>query len=240
MKDPLAQNPYLKIKNNNLFEGILLVNKEIGKSSFSIVHLLRKITKVKKIGHCGTLDPFATGLMVLLIGKKYTTEANEFTFNDKEYIATIFLGKTTNTYDREGILKDVSNKKPSDEEIDQTLKSFQGTVLQTPPMFCAKKQNGKKLYELARKGIEVKREKISVNIDITKIEYNYPYLKLQIVCSKGTYIRSLAYDIGQFLGCGAYLYELSRIRSGQFHLKDSIDQNKLTNPSLDINSLLLH
>ncbi|NGX56271.1 MAG: tRNA pseudouridine synthase B [Candidatus Anoxychlamydiales bacterium] len=213
---------------NSSYEGIVLVNKSINKSSFSIIAQLRKILNVKKIGHAGTLDPLATGLMIILVGKKYTRQASLFTNHEKEYIAKIHLGYTTKSYDSEMELIKKSDYIPSLDEIEKILEEFQGEVLQTPPMFSAKKIKGKRLYKLARQDIEVFREPISINLKTTLISYSYPFLELKITCSKGTYIRSIANDLGIKLNTGAYLYNLTRTKSGKFDLKDAISQDELS------------
>lgn len=217
----------MQTTTNKPFSGILLVNKHSGNTSFSLVSLLRKITKVKKIGHAGTLDPFASGLMILLIGQTYTKKSSDFLNLDKDYDATIFLGKTTETYDREGVFLNESSYKPSLDEVLETIAIFSGEIEQIPPMFSAKKVQGKKLYKLARKGQTIERKPQKVQVVFNNIDYQYPYLKVTISCSKGTYIRSLAHDIGEKLGSGAYLHNLIRNRIGPFHLKESIDQDKL-------------
>jgi tRNA pseudouridine55 synthase len=214
-------------ENTNL-EGILLVNKSIGKTSFSIIHLLRKLTKIQKIGHTGTLDPFATGLMLILIGKKYTKLSDLFIQKEKQYLAKLKFGEITDSYDIDGKIEHISSVQPSEEQIHTVIEQFQGEIEQIPPMFSAKKINGKKLYKLARQGIEIERKPIKVFVDISFISYNYPYLELDITCSKGTYIRSIANDIGKKLGCGAYLNSLTRIKLGKYLLKDSVAQNDLT------------
>jgi tRNA pseudouridine55 synthase len=211
----------------SLEEGVLLLDKPAGKTSFYLVHILRQITGIKKIGHAGTLDPFATGVMVMLIGKSATRCSDLFLSDDKEYLATLHLGFTTPTYDCDSPTTLVSERVPSLLEIQQVLAQFQGTLLQTPPMYSAKKIQGKKLYELARKGIEIERSPQTVHVHITLVEYNYPYLTLEVTCSKGTYIRSLAHDIGQKLQIGAYLEKLIRLRSGQFLLEDCINFHTL-------------
>lgn len=220
-------------------EGILLIDKEADRTSFSLVHLLRKLTHVKKIGHAGTLDPFATGLLILLIGKKFTTLSGKMIDMDKEYEATVFLGKTSTTYDPEGPIEEVSSRIPTLEEILETLKSFQGTVEQIPPMFSAKKIQGKKLYNLARKGITVDRKPILVTLKTEFKEYCYPFLKLTITCTKGTYIRSIAHDLGQKLQVGAYLYALKRTRIGHYHLSDALVEERLKNDPLSLSHHLL-
>lgn len=218
--------------------GILLVNKAEDKTSFSIVSILRRLTHIKKIGHAGTLDPFATGLMVMLIGKDYTKKSEYFINHDKEYLCTLHLGFTTKTFDTESEKKIYSDKIPTLQEIKQVLDLFQGKQQQIPPMFSAKKINGQKLCNLARKGICVKREPININIEIKLISYSYPYLELNISSSKGTYIRSLANDIGEKLKTGAYLIKLVRVRCGSFYLKDAIDQQKL-DANINLSPLLI-
>lgn len=208
-------------------EGVLLVNKEEHFSSFSLIKLLRRLTQVQKIGHTGTLDPLATGLMIFLLGRKYTSQANSWIGLDKDYKATLFLGKSTDTYDREGRVVFSSDFIPTLAEVNQTLPSFQGKIWQTPPSYSAKKIQGKKYYELARKGILLSPPPQLVEMQINLLSYQYPYLHLFITCSKGTYIRSLAQDIGDKLTCGAHLHQLIRTRIGSYHLKDSTHQQKL-------------
>jgi len=189
--------------------------------------MLRKITKVKRIGHAGTLDPFATGVMVMLVGKEYTKMSDKFLNNNKEYKASLHLGYETESYDSEKERIFVSDKIPSLDEINNCIHHFSREIKQTPPMYSAKKINGKKLYELAREGKTVNRPEITVTLNITLIKYEYPHLEIYIKCSKGTYIRSLANDMGKYLTCGAYLNELCRTRSGDFKLEDCIDQKSL-------------
>ncbi len=220
-------------------EGILLINKPKGKTSFYLIKVLRAITKIKKIGHAGTLDPFATGVMVLLVGKTYTKRSNEFLTQDKRYKATVELGFETDSYDRDGVKTEVSNQEPSFEEVDKVISSYQGDIMQTPPMFSAKKIKGKKLYELARLGQTIERTPVNVNVDIKIEKYEYPYLTLDITCSKGTYIRSLAHDIGKDLKVGGYLLELTRLRSGSFKLEDCIDFSQLNEENFDFTQHLI-
>ena len=216
--------------NNN---GILLVDKEAGSTSFYLVELLRRRTSIEKIGHAGTLDPFATGVMVMLIGREYTKRSNEFLCADKEYKATIQLGMTTDTHDIEGQITSRSDQIPTIGEIEGALRAFQGDILQIPPMYSAKKVGGKKLCDLARKGIVIEREPVRVKVETKLISYRYPLLEIEVACSKGTYIRSLAYDIGQLLGCGAHLFELVRTRSGPFLLSQCIPQAQLKSGAFD-------
>jgi len=218
--------------------GILLVDKPRGKTAFSLVAALRKRIGVKKIGHAGTLDPFATGVMVLLVGKKFTTQSDRFLCQDKEYLATLHFGIATDTFDCEGQIIKKSDLTPTLEEVEATIKQFQGEIEQIPPMFSAKKIQGRKLYEYARKGQTIDRTSVKIHVDIHLISYNYPQLVFKVTASKGTYIRSLAHDIGQTLGCGAHLTELKRLRSGTFHLQDCIDGNLLDSTEFDRKSFL--
>lgn len=204
-------------------EGILLVDKPPQKTSFFLVSVLRKITKIRKIGHAGTLDPLATGVMVMLIGKNFTKQASHLQGHNKAYIATVELGKTSDSYDADGTISMVSSLIPSRENIERALLSFQGTVNQVPPMFSAKKMQGKKLCDLARKGISVERRPVKVTLQTELVEYSYPYLKLSIKCSSGTYIRSIAHDLGQILGVGGFITRLTRIQSGRFTLSQCVD-----------------
>jgi len=216
-------------------EGLLLVNKAVGETSFNLVRKLRRRLNIKKIGHAGTLDPFATGLMVMLIGRKYTKLSDSFLNDDKEYIATAYLGIATDSYDCDGQEISKSEICPSLGEIEKLIEdSFQGEIMQTPPMFSAKKINGQKLYKLARQGIEIERLPVAIKVDIKLLEYNYPSLKFQVLCSKGTYIRSIAHDMGEKLGCGAHLTALERIRCGKFPLSEAIDSIDIENQSFDI------
>jgi tRNA pseudouridine55 synthase len=209
-------------------QGILLVNKSKNFSSFTLVKILRKITKIRKIGHAGTLDPFATGLMIMLLGKEYTKKSSFYINHDKEYLCKLHLGFTTKSFDSEEELTFFSDKIPTAEELQRVLEKFQGTVEQIPPMYSAKKVNGQRLYSLARQDITIDRKPIQVTINTELLSYVYPYVELKISCSKGTYIRAIANDIGYLLGTGAYLIELKRTKSGIFNLKDAIDQSCLT------------
>lgn len=203
-------------------EGILIVNKPKGKTSFSLIAALRKILQVKKIGHAGTLDPMAEGVMILLIGKRYTRESSKWIEKDKEYIAEVTLGIATDTFDAEGKIEKTSDYKPSREEIDANISSFQGYVQQIPPMFSAKKIGGKKLYDLARAGKEVERPPQTVHMTTVVESYSYPHLVLSVACSKGTYIRSIAHDLGKNLTSYGHLSSLRRTRCGPFSLESAV------------------
>ncbi len=220
-------------------DGILLVNKEKGSTSFRLVSILRRLTKIEKIGHSGTLDPFATGLMVMLIGRNFTRQSDQFLGAEKEYEGVIYLGAATDTYDIEGKIVSRSDKTPTLQELMAVLESFQGDILQVPPMYSAKKIQGKKLYDLARSGLTVERHPVKVHVQIQLLRYEYPEAAIRVVCSKGTYIRSLAHDIGQLLGTGGHLTSLTRLRSGFFRLENAVAQEQLQTPGFDITPYLL-
>lgn len=171
--------------------------------------------------------------MVLMIGREFTRRSTEFLSCDKEYRAALKLGLATDTYDLEGQILSQSDLVPSLSQVERAIASFQGEVLQTPPMFSAKKIQGKKLYEYARRGVSVERQPVQVQLKTTLVRYAYPLLEIHVSCSKGTYIRSLASDLGQMLGCGAHLSSLTRIRSGPFLLEDCLPQARLTQPGFD-------
>lgn len=200
---------------------ILLIDKEPDWTSFDVVAKLRNILKIKKIGHAGTLDPFATGLLLILVGKA-TKKQDELMLSDKVYETDIKLGEKTDSFDRTGAVIASSEKQVSDEDIRSAVMSFTGEQLQLPPMFSAIKKDGKRLYELARKGIEIERESRKIiihSIDILGIESNT--VRIRVHCSKGTYIRTLADDIGMKLGTFAHLKELRRTSIGDFCADDA-------------------
>ena len=185
-----------------------------------------------RVGHSGTLDPFATGLLVLLIGK-YTKHSEQFLKLDKTYSATLILGKTSITADPEGEITSVSDKQPTQEEVVSVLNKFIGQISQTPPIFSAIKIDGQRAYKLARAGKKPKIEPRQVTIyDIKLIDYTYPELKIETKVSSGTYIRSLAVDIGESLGVGAYLNELRRTKIAQFNLDIAIEPEEVTTEAL--------
>jgi tRNA pseudouridine55 synthase len=203
----------------------IYINKPKDWTSHDVVHFLRKKIKAMgpenksvKVGHAGTLDPFATGLLIVGIGRDSTKKLDEFKKLPKTYVATLRLGATSDTHDITGAIHDAENPvPPAPGRIAEVLKSFLGKQLQTPPMFSAKKIGGKKLYELARKGITIERQPAEVEIyRINLLEYSWPFLKIEIQCSAGTYIRSLAYDIGQKLGTGAFCAQLERTAIGPY------------------------
>jgi tRNA pseudouridine55 synthase len=217
-------------KNSNCeIAGVLLVNKPKGKTAFSLVACLRRILGVKKIGHAGTLDPFATGVMVMLIGKSYTKLSDTFLCADKEYIGCIKFGESTDTFDCDGVIVKTSDIIPTRDQLEKVLLSFQGEVEQVPPMYSAKKIDGKKLYELARQGKTVERKAVKIVLRTDLVSYDYPYATIAVKCSKGTYIRCIANDIGDMLGCGGHLVDLLRVRSGAFRLENCFDGQLVTN-----------
>lgn len=216
--------------------GFILIDKPAGMTSHDVVDRLRRISGIKKIGHAGTLDPFATGLLIMGVGREATRQLDRFLKLDKEYIATLKLGAVSDTYDRDGVItKNTENKKTlktlSQEEIENVLEDFRGEIDQVPPMYSAKKVKGKKLYELARQGKEIERKSVRIKIYELRIKnYNFEEGLLSIICrvSSGTYIRSLGHDIGAQLGCGAYVDELRRTSIGSFQVTDAAMLAELT------------
>ena len=202
--------------------GILLVNKEKGPTSHDVVAIVRRTLRMKKIGHMGTLDPAATGILPLLVGKA-TRLSRYFVGADKSYRAVVKFGKTTDTLDGDGTVQTESEVTSTEEDIANAVMSFLGKQNQTPPMYSAKKIKGKRLYELARKGVEVERDSKAIEIKRLQIEaFGEDSVTFVVDCTSGTYIRVLAADIGERLGCGAYLHALERLRVGEFELKDSV------------------
>jgi len=215
--------------------GILLVDKPAGWTSHDVVAKVRSQLKKKtgqkvKVGHSGTLDPFATGLLVLLIGS-YTKKAGEFSKLDKTYEAELILGQSSTTSDPEGEITKFSTHRPSQEEVRQALNKFIGEIRQTPHAFSAIKVDGQRAYKLARAGKEPNLEPRKVTIyGIENVKYDYPKLSFTTSVSSGTYIRSLAEDIGRELGTGAYLSALRRTKVGDFTLSSAL--NELTKDSI--------
>jgi tRNA pseudouridine55 synthase len=212
-------------------EGFVLIDKPDGPTSHDVVDVVRRLCGIRKVGHAGTLDPFATGLLIVGVGKA-TKEMQKLVGLDKEYEATLRLGATSDTYDRTGTITE-SGAGCHTSDLQQVLNKFIGTIEQVPPMFSAKKIKGKKLYELARKGIEVERQPSTITIHSIKLlELQASSFKFQVSCSSGTYIRSLAHDIGQALCCGAYLTELRRTAIGPFSIDQSILLLKLSSKTI--------
>ncbi len=209
-------------------DDILLIDKPAGMSSFGVVARVRRVLseeegKKVKVGHTGTLDPFATGLLIILAGKA-TKRSNDFLKLNKEYIAEIKLGEVSTTGDPEGeITKSYSDAPKTEEEIKKVVQSFVGDILQKVPAFSAVKINGRRAYELARKGMEVDTPTRKVHIyNIEILEYNWPVLKIKTGVSSGTYIRTLGEDIGKKLGTGAYVTALRRTKIDEYEVEDAV------------------
>lgn len=219
--------------------GFLNIYKPKGMTSHDVISRLRKITKIKQIGHTGTLDPFAEGVLPVCIGK--STRLIEYLEEDKEYLATIQFGLETDTYDLEGTILKTYDKKISKKDLKNSLRSFEGEIEQVPPIYSAIKVDGKKLYEYARKGLEVEikpRRVFISRIELIDFDENAQNAKVLIACSKGTYIRSIAYDLGRTLECGACLTGLVRTQSGQFNLKNSVALDELHDVSDIISNII--
>ena len=201
--------------------GIINVYKEAGYTSFDVVARLRGILKIKKIGHTGTLDPDATGVLPVCVGKA-TKLCDMLTDKDKVYECVMMLGVETDTYDLSGRVLSRNSVTASEEEIVNVINSFVGDIMQVPPMYSALKVNGKKLYELAREGKEVERKPRPVTIfSIDILNISLPEVSIRIHCSKGTYIRSLCHDVGEVLGCGCAMKSLVRTRVSMFDIADA-------------------
>lgn len=220
--EPLSLRPMQE--KNSFEEGrVLLINKPLYWTSFDAVRKIRNLTRTKKVGHAGTLDPLASGLLIVCTGR-FTKKINEFMAQEKEYTGNITLGATTPTYDLES---DPVNPQQvdhlSEEDLHNATKAFTGAIMQVPPIHSAIKKEGKRVYELARRGEDVKLEPRPVTItafEITNI--SLPVVSFRVVCSTGTYIRSLANDYGAALGVGGYLSSLCRTRIGDFRLEDAL------------------
>ena len=208
--------------------GVLLLRKSAGMTSHDVVAQVRKIFQTKKVGHAGTLDPFATGLLVACLGDA-TRIVQYLTDGEKTYRATMKLGERTDTQDYTGEVVERRDVPPlTEDEVRRMFAQFTGEITQIPPMYSARRVRGQRLYELARAGKEVEREARPVTIyELTFTGMALPYLHFQVVCSKGTYIRTLANDLGEAFGCGAHLTELERIQSGRFLLRDAASLEEL-------------
>lgn len=227
--------------------GFLVINKEKGPTSHGAINSLRRITGIKKIGHAGTLDPLAKGVLLMAVGRDATKKINSYISKEKEYEAVFKLGVVTETHDGEKEehdylptwhrflpqkfsfwLKKRNLANISEIRIEKVLSSFWGKQKQLPPMYSAKKVNGKRLYQLARQGAKIKRSTHIITIsNIELMDFSWPFLTVRIECSSGTYIRSLARDIGRKLGCGAYMSDLTRTRVGEFNIEESIKLREL-------------
>jgi tRNA pseudouridine55 synthase len=228
-------------------QGMLLVDKPKGWTSFDVVNYVRNLVaaeegkkpKNTKVGHTGTLDPLATGLLVLLVGKEYTRKATNLTKLDKTYEVTMRLGQTSTTADDEGEKTVVSDLRPNEAEITTALAQFTGEIMQTPPAFSAMKIGGQRAYKLARAGTAVELEARPVTIrKIQLTKYDYPFVNFTAEVSSGTYIRSLVEDLGKALKTGAYMSDLRRTRVGQFDLADAVAVKAIT--ADDLAERMLH
>lgn len=217
------ENEIVKETTHNIYsEGqVLLINKPYDWTSFDVVRRIRNLIKIKKIGHAGTLDPLATGLLILCTGR-FTKKINEYMTQEKEYTGTIVLGATTPTYDLESIPENFTDcSHITSEQVAAAAKEFTGEILQVPPIYSAIKKDGKRAYEFARKGQDVELEARKITVSEFSTTLNYPEVHFKIVCSTGTYIRSIANDLGKQLGCGGYLSKLTRTRIGEFTLENA-------------------
>lgn len=205
---------------------VFLINKPLEWTSFDVVKKIRNTLKIKKVGHAGTLDPLATGLLIVCAGKK-TKSIETYMGQEKEYTGTFVLGKTTESFDLEKEVVDVADPAHlTMEDVKNAAAQLTGDILQVPPMHSAIKVDGKRVYESARKGQEVVMEARPVSVPIFEItDFQNPVVHFRIVCSKGTYIRSLARDLGNILGVGAYMASLIRTRIGDFRLEEAISVN---------------
>lgn len=210
-------------------DGVIVVNKPVGRTSHDLVNFVRRLFGIKKVGHTGTLDPDASGVLPVCIGKA-TKAADMLTASDKAYRAQLVFGMTTDTQDASGEILTEQPIEFTRAELEKTIKDFIGEIEQIPPMFSAIKRDGKKLYELARAGITVEREKRKIEIfDIKLLEFDREIgtAKIEVFCSKGTYIRTLCEDMGIALGCGAYMNTLERIKSADFTIDKSYTPEEL-------------
>ncbi len=211
-------------------DGIIIVNKPQGWTSFDVVAKIRNLSRVKKVGHSGTLDPMATGVLPIFLGKA-TRSIRHFMGGDKGYIAEMTLGIRTDTLDADGKVTQTSSVDLQIEEVEKSLVRYVGEIQQLPPMHSAVKVQGKRLYKLAREGIVVKREPRQVTIyKTTLLNYEmgeHPRVTFEVMCSKGTYVRQLVSDIGDDLGCGAHLSKLMRIHAYPFHITQAINMDTI-------------
>jgi tRNA pseudouridine55 synthase len=210
------------------FDGALLVDKPAGPTSHDVVENIRRHFGIRKVGHAGTLDPAATGLLVILLGRA-TKLSEKLMSDDKVYAGTIKFGETTSSYDADGELVASLPVPPLTlEQLDVAAAAFLGDQLQTPPMVSAIKKDGVPLYKLARKGVEVERKPRLIHIYRFRFShYEEPCATFRIACTKGTYVRSMAHDLGQKLGCGAHLKSLRRVASGNYNVADAIQYEEV-------------
>ncbi len=208
--------------------GIVIVDKPSGITSHDVVSFVRRKFQMKKVGHAGTLDPLATGVLVILLGQS-TKLFNKFVTFDKAYNATLRLGTTTTTADIEGnVISELGFEDITRPKVEEAFREFTGEIKQKPPMVSAVKHNGQRLYKLARRGIEVDRQSRDIKISLLKIlDFSLPYVKFCLECSKGTYVRKLAEDIGQVLGCGGCISQIERTKVGPFNIDEAVSLEEL-------------
>jgi len=216
------------VPDQNMTSGVLVVDKPIGLTSHQVVQIIRRGTNIKRAGHTGTLDPRASGVLVVLVGP--AVRLSEYiSAEDKRYQATIKLGEKTDTYDGDGVVTGTSEVNISRKEYETALQGFVGEIEQVPPPYSAIKVKGRRAYDMARKGEEVELEARTIHVhSLEVVEWNLPEVVVDVHCSSGTYVRSLAYDLGEKLGCGANLTGLRRTKSGSFTLKDAQPLRKLS------------
>lgn len=217
-----------RVPDGNMTSGVLVVDKPIGLTSHQVVQIIRHGTNIKRAGHTGTLDPRASGVLVVLVGP--AVRLSEYiSAEDKRYQATIKLGEKTDTYDGDGVITGTSDVNVTREQFEEALKDFVGEIEQVPPPYSAIKVKGRHAYDMARKGEEVDLAPRTIKVhSLEVIEWNLPEVVVDVHCSSGTYVRSLAYDLGEKLGCGANLTGLRRTKSGRFSLKDAQPLRKLS------------
>jgi tRNA pseudouridine55 synthase len=222
-----SSNEDYSLEMQNAISGVLVVDKPIGLTSHDVVQIIRKGTNIRRAGHTGTLDPRASGVLVILVGP--AVRLSEYvSASDKRYQAVVRLGQSTDTYDADGRVVSTSPVNITEDEFSNALKQFIGEIEQVPPPYSAVKVKGKKAYEMAREGeeVELMPRKIQVyNLDL--LEWAPPDAVIDVYCSSGTYVRSLAHDLGEALGCGAHLVGLRRTKSGRFTLRDAVPLRKL-------------
>lgn len=225
------------IREFDALDGALLIDKPAGPTSHDVVNELRRQFNIKKVGHAGTLDPNATGLLIILLGRG-TKLSEKLMSSDKVYEGTIKFGEETDSYDADGELVSSLPVMPMTlDELNEAADEFVGDIMQEPPMVSAVKQGGVPLYKLARKGIEVERKARLIHVYTYRFtKYEEPVGSFRVACTKGTYVRSLAHDLGQKLGCGAHLLTLRRVTSGRFDVEDAIpyeDALRMTEKELE-------
>ncbi len=230
------------IPSQNIIDGVLLVDKAPGMTSHDVVAIVRRQLGTKKVGHCGTLDPLATGLLIIVLGRG-TKIQDLLMSEDKEYVGTMTLGTTTDSQDRDGQIVD-TRPVPEDltlEKLEPVFAKYDGDFYQMPPMVSAIKQGGVPLYKLARQGQVVEREPRFVHVFAHEIKaWRSPDIDFRVVCSKGFYVRTYAFDIGETLGCGAHLKDLRRTQSGRFDLKRAVTVDEIkTLPAEEIKARIL-